>query len=114
MNTKLNQNPDWPKLARQANWSVAKLAKLCRVSSRTLERHFMNSMKMSPKAWMADERQKEAMELLRDGSSIKETAWSLGYKHAQHFSREFKHYWGFCPTTQAASGAHLKQIRPRA
>jgi transcriptional regulator GlxA family with amidase domain len=44
MNTKLNHVQDWLKLAKQANWSVSKLAKLCQVSTNTLRRHFLASM----------------------------------------------------------------------
>jgi AraC-like DNA-binding protein len=97
MNTKLNHNPDWPKLAKQANWSVTKLASFCKVSPRTLERHFRRSTGKSPKEWLAEQRQRQALELLRDGSSVKETASLLGYSHAHHFSREFKERWGYSP-----------------
>jgi AraC-like DNA-binding protein len=42
-----------------------------------------------------------AVELLRDGSSVKETAAILGYEHATHFSREFKKRWGHSPSAEA-------------
>jgi transcriptional regulator GlxA family with amidase domain len=105
MNTKLNHNPDWSKLASEANWSVAKLAKQCGVSVRTLERHFLKEMGTNPKHWLAEQRQKQAMELLRDGSTVKETASQLGYRYPNHFSREYKGYWGHCPQK-----ANLSQI----
>ena len=35
--------------------------------------------------------------MLRDGSSVKETAAQLGYKYPHHFSRAFKKQHGFCP-----------------
>jgi AraC family transcriptional regulator, transcriptional activator for feuABC-ybbA operon len=98
MNSKLNHNPNWLDLAKQANWSVAKMAALCNVSTRAIELHFLKTTDKSPKAWLIEQRQRQAVELLRGGSSVKETAAQLGYGYAHHFSREFKKYWGHCPT----------------
>jgi transcriptional regulator GlxA family with amidase domain len=103
MNTRLKHTQNWQKLAQEANWSVSKTAKLCGVSVRTLERHFFVEMGKTPKTWLVEQRQKQAMELLRNGCSVKETASQLGYQYAQHFSREFKWYWGRSPTGQMAS-----------
>jgi AraC family transcriptional activator of pyochelin receptor len=97
VNTLLNHSPDWPNLAKQANWSVTKLAKLCKVSSRTLERHFIKLMNKTPKEWMVEHRRMRALELLRDGSSVKETASQLGYRYVNNLSREFKNHWGTSP-----------------
>jgi transcriptional regulator GlxA family with amidase domain len=96
MNTKLNHVQDWLKLAKQANWSVSKLAKLCQVSTNTLRRHFLASMGKPPRFWLAEERQRQAVELLRAGSSsIKETATRMGYKQQTNFTRKFKEHWVF-------------------
>jgi AraC-like DNA-binding protein len=77
------------------------LAKQCDVSVRTLERYFHEKVGMCPHAWLFDQRQRSAIELLRDGNSVKETAVILDYKHATHFSREFKKRWGHPPSTRA-------------
>jgi AraC family transcriptional activator FtrA len=98
MNHKLNQIQDWQARARQTEWSVAELAKRCNVSVRTLERHFVKEMGKSPKTWMMEQRQQQAAEPLQAGSSVKETASNLGYKHSTHLSRDFKEHWGICPT----------------
>ena len=103
MNSRLNHVQDWLSLAKQVNWSVSRLAKQCGVSVRALERHFLRSMKKSPKAWLREQRQKLATELLRDGCSVKETAAALGYKHPTHFSREFRKRWGYTPVAKQAS-----------
>jgi transcriptional regulator GlxA family with amidase domain len=99
-NSRLNNIQDWTELAQQANWSASVLAKKCGVSVRTLERYFLKQMGKNPKAWLAEQRQHHAIELLHDGSSVKETAACLGYKHSTHFSREFKEHWGHCPTAK--------------
>jgi transcriptional regulator GlxA family with amidase domain len=97
MNTKLNHVRDWPMLAKQANWSVTRLTKLCCVSRRTLHRHFLKHLGLAPKDWLAEQRQQLAKELLQDGASVKETAAKLGYEHAETFSRNFKKRYGPCP-----------------
>lgn len=98
MNTKMQYVENWLELAEKANWSVSALAKSCGVSPRTLERHFRIKMKISPKSWLAEERQKRALVFLNCGYSVKETALQLGYRHPHHFSRGFKRRWNCSPT----------------
>jgi len=98
MNTRLNQVHNWVELANHANWSASALACECNVSLRTLQRYFRSRMGKNPKAWLFEQRQKQAAGLLRNGIAIKEVANHLGYAHATQFSREFKKYWGQSPT----------------
>ena len=98
MSNHLNQIQNWHELAKQANWSVSALAKLCSVSTRTLERHFIKQIGQNPKVWLAKHRQHLALELRRDALRIKEIAGRLGYAHPNQFSREFKKRWGYSPT----------------
>ena len=100
-NSRLKRIQNWPELAQQANWSVAALAKLCGVSANTLRRYFLHQARKAPGAWLAEQRQHQAVELLRDGSSIKETASCLGYKQQTNFTRKFKEFWGVCPSLQS-------------
>ena len=71
MNSKLNHIQNWPELAQEAEWSAAKLAKKCGVSMRKLERHFLKIMGKSPKAWLTEQRQHQADEMLRQGLPVK-------------------------------------------
>jgi len=101
MNTsRLKDIQNWPELARQAKWSAAALAKKCGVSVRTLHRHFLKNMGKNTKTWLAEQRQHNALELLCDGSSIKETAACLGYKQQTNFTRQYKCKTGACPSLQ--------------
>jgi transcriptional regulator GlxA family with amidase domain len=100
MNTKLNHIENWPELAQQVNWSVSVLAKHCGVSERTLRRHFLKQIGKCPREWLAAQRQRNALELLRDGSSVKETASCMGYKQPSNFSRHYKSLTGVCPSAQ--------------
>jgi transcriptional regulator GlxA family with amidase domain len=87
MNTKLNYVQDWQELTRQAQWSVTRLAKLSGVTERTLHRYFIKHMGQMPKDWLAEQRQKLALELLRNGLSVKEMSAQLGYEHSQTFNQ---------------------------
>jgi len=97
MNTKLNHSQNWTELSKQANWSVKRLAQLSGVTRRTLLRHFLKHMGQTTKDWLTDQRQKLALKLLRDGSSVKEIATQLGYGCSETFSRDFKKWHGHCP-----------------
>jgi len=97
VNHKLQHIQNWPELARQANWSVARLAKLSGITRRTLHRHFIKKRGQTPKSWLEEQGQKLAIELLRDGFSVKETAAQLGYACSETFSRNFKRRCGKCP-----------------
>ncbi len=94
----LNLPHDWPQLAHQAGYSVATLAKACAVSTRTLERFFLTAFADTPRRWLKRLRMQHAIELLRDGSNISETAFRLGYEDPSHFSREFKSHYGLAPS----------------
>jgi transcriptional regulator GlxA family with amidase domain len=88
---------NWPERAQAAKWCAATLAKDCGLSLRTLERHFLKEMGKHPKAWLSEQRQQRAFELIQDGSSVKKAAALLEYKHQTHFSRDYKEHWGIQP-----------------
>jgi AraC-like DNA-binding protein len=90
MNSKLNHVQDWSKLASEAHWSAGALAKICGVSVRTLERHFLKQMGKSPKACLVEQRHCQATKLLREGLSVKEAANVLHYKHPSHLTNDLR------------------------
>jgi AraC family transcriptional activator FtrA len=110
MNPRLSHIQNWPDLARQAKWSASALANKCGVSMRTLHRHFLKHLGKNTKTWLAENRQRNAMDLLREGSSIKETAACLGYKQPNNFSRKYKSNTGMCPSMQLPSNAACPQM----
>jgi transcriptional regulator GlxA family with amidase domain len=89
MNSNLNYVQNWTELAQHAKWSTSALAKQCSVSVRTLERYFHAKFDKCPRTWIAEQREQRAIELLRKGYTVKETAVSLGYQHPTNFSRKF-------------------------
>ena len=98
MSSRLQHIKNWHELAQQAKWTVSALAQICRVSERTLRSHFLAKMGRSPKVWLAEQRQSEALALLDHGASIKEVAATLGYNQQTNFTRKFKRKWGICPS----------------
>jgi AraC-like DNA-binding protein len=98
MNSKLQYVEDWVELASKTKWSAEALAKKCGVSERTLRRHFLKETGANLRIWLAERRQQHALKLLQNGSSVKETAASLGYKQPANFSRKYKSHWGNNPS----------------
>jgi transcriptional regulator GlxA family with amidase domain len=103
MNSKLSRAHNWPEVARKANWSASVLAIQFGVSLRTMHRYFVKKTGKNTKTWLAEQRQQDANELLRAGSSVKKTAIVLGYNQPNNFSRNYKKYWGVCPSQQFSS-----------
>jgi AraC-like DNA-binding protein len=109
-NRTLRRIQDWMPLARQSGWSVVGLAALCEVSPRTLQRHFLDTCRQTPEAYLADLRWRLALELLREGDSVKHTAAELGYRQASTFSREFKKRFGCSPAFFNHSLAPIQRV----
>jgi AraC family transcriptional activator FtrA len=105
MRTKLKNIENWDELAEQAKWSASILAKKCGVSVRTLHRHFRKTTGESTKTLLEEKRQKNAIKLLENGFSIKETAAFLGYKQPNNFTRYYKSQTGISPSQQSRANS---------
>lgn len=97
MNRRLISVEEWARLASESRYAVKSLAGLTGMSVRQLERVTRNSFGQSPHAWLRAQRLQRAVELLRDGTSAKDTAGLLGYRTAAHFSHDFKKQYGNPP-----------------
>jgi AraC-like DNA-binding protein len=106
---KLHHALNWLDLAREANWSVTKMAKQCGISTQTLHRYFVENLGESTKCWVDEQRLCLAVELLCECYSIKETAYRLGYEHQSSFTRAFKKRWGICPSA-CAEGSNCPKL----
>jgi AraC-like DNA-binding protein len=89
---------DWRSLAARSDYRPARLAELCQLSLRHLERKLKLNTGTTPRRWLKQERLRRALDLLRDSQSAKEVAHGLGYRQCSQFSREFKLGFGFTPT----------------
>ena len=88
----------WRDLAFKCQFKASRLAALCGVSIRTLQRHFALNADVTVTVWLQSVRLDEAYTRLRAGSRVKEVAYDLGYTQLSHFSREFKKVHGIAPT----------------
>ena len=98
MRSRLDRIQDWSELARQARFNARRLAAVCRVSLRQLERYYNESVGQTPQGWLNEARFREAKRLLLKGLSVKEVSFELGFKQASHFSRSFKQRTGRPPS----------------
>ena len=90
-------------LAPRAGYRAGNLASLCKVSLRQLERYFRSDFDRSPGQWLRERRIHTACHLLDHARSVKEVAYSLGFGSVSHFSTQFKHATGLCPSNYASA-----------
>jgi len=88
----------WEKIAVEAGYKPVKMAELCSVSLRTVQRHFQKHYALSVKDWVRSVRMEEAKRQILAGNSIKCVAIDLGFKQTSHFSRVFKTSFGVAPS----------------
>ena len=87
----------WEVLAIRAKYSPRRLAALCQVSQRTIQRHFKANYNLTVCEWLNHLRLQRAHRRLLAGDRIKEVAFELGFKQLSHFSRVFKTRFGYPP-----------------
>ena len=100
MNSRLDRIKNWAELAHTASYCGTTLAKKVGVSLRQLERFILEAKGKCPRQWLLGLRIERALELIREGSTVKEAADKLGYKQRSHFSSDFKKHYGFAPSRQ--------------
>ena len=101
MSSRLDQirTEQWEAKASAAGFHPLQLARLCQVSLRQLERHFLSAYQLTPKVWLAQYRLHEGHRLVLEGLlSVKAIAFQLNFKHPSSFSRAFKKFYGVSPT----------------
>ena len=95
--SRLDRIAEWTPLALEACYNAKRMAVLCGVSQRQLERFWKSAHGQTPQAWLDELRMRKAQELLAAGFTVKETAFSLGFKQSSHFCRKFKIQTGVTP-----------------
>jgi AraC-like DNA-binding protein len=97
MNARFLRIPNWEALARQADFEPGKMAALCLISLRQLERHFAVIFHTTPREWARNVQFRLALELLGRGYSTKAIAAELKFGSESHFCHEFKKLYGVSP-----------------
>jgi transcriptional regulator GlxA family with amidase domain len=108
MSRQLMEITDWPERAAAAQWCVNSLAVACCVSLPQLERHFQQTWRKSPRAWLQAERMRRACELLERRERIKDIAGVLYYWHPRNFSRAFTKHFGYSPHEHLPQKSRVK------
>ncbi len=84
-------------LANQSNYQPVKMARLCQISLRHLERTFKIESGCTPREWLKMQRLNNALLMLRKAQSVKQVAYALAYPQIPQFCREFKTRFGITP-----------------
>ena len=100
---------DWEQVARRAEFRPARMASLCSMSERHLQRIFKRHLHQTPSQWLRELQCRLAKQLIAQGYSSKAAAAELNFATDAHFCREFKKVFGMPPQTFAPShGISLK------
>src|SRR5437016_1487289 len=75
----------WEKLAREAEFEPGKMAVLCLISLRQLERFFAEHFHKTPEKWIAELKCCLAQHLVAQGYSTKAAAAELKFASGSHF-----------------------------
>jgi AraC-like DNA-binding protein len=103
------QSQDWERVAKQAEFRPAKMATLCAMSERHLQRIFKKHLKRTPSQWLRELQCRLAKQLISQGYSSKAAAAEMNFATESHFCREFKKVFGTPPQTFApAHGIGLR------
>ena len=92
---------DWEKLAREAQFKPGKMAALCSLSDRQLQRLFRENAHTTPGQWLRQLQCRLSKDLINKGYSNKAVAEELQFANASHFCREFKKQFGVSPQSFA-------------
>jgi AraC-like DNA-binding protein len=83
--------------------SVEKLAKMVHMSRRSFYNKFKEVMHLSPLQYAKSIKLYKAQILIKEGKSVSEAGYSVGYNSPAQFSREYKRYFGFAPSETLAN-----------
>src|SRR5216683_784157 len=97
MSGRLLRVEKWEVLARQAEFQPVKMAALCSISLRQLERFFALRFGQTPGEWSRELKCRQALKLITEGYSNKAVVAELKFAGASHFCHEFKRVYGAAP-----------------
>lgn len=112
MNLSLLTMQGWEQLAREAEYNPARMASLCSISERQLQRLFKQHVQRTPSRWLRELQCRLAKDLIAQGYSTKAAAAELKFANGSHFCREFKKVFGTSPQTFAPTHVDSSTTQP--
>jgi len=94
---RVQQSVNLIELAFQSEYKVGQLSKMLGLTTRHMERMFYDSLGVSPKYWLRQQRMVRARYLIREGFPLKHISVYLGFKRYSHFISEVKTFYGMSP-----------------
>jgi AraC-like DNA-binding protein len=94
---RVQQSVNLIELAFQSEYKVSQLSKVLGLTPRHMERMFYDSLGVSPKYWLRQQRMVRARYLIREGFPLKHISVYLGFKRYSHFISEVKTFYGMSP-----------------
>jgi AraC-like DNA-binding protein len=110
MRTGGQQDEQWEAVGRQADFNPAKMALLCAISDRHLQRIFRTHFKCTPGKWLRELQCRLARGLIAQGYSTKAAAAELKFSTEAHFCREFKKIYGTPPQSFAPNDSNYSRL----
>src|SRR6266852_2703848 len=107
MSGRLLRIEKWETLAREADFQPAKMAALCPVSLRQLERFFALRFGKTPGEWSRELKCRQALKLITKGYSNKAVVAELKFANGSHFCHEFKRVYGASPQSFNSGGQNV-------
>jgi AraC family L-rhamnose operon regulatory protein RhaS len=95
------------------HYNIPGLAKTCQIGETLYRRLFKEITGFTPTDYIHFSRIVKAITLLRQGHSITDTAFDLGYSSSQHFSRTFTKWTGGSPSSYKRQTEQDKQVISR-
>ena len=89
------------------NLTITTIAKAANVSVNTLERHFRDTLRITPTEFIKRKRLSMAAELLKAGYSVLEAGLESGFCDSSHFILLFRKNFGITPFK------YQKQFKPK-
>jgi len=97
MSGRLLRIEQWETLARQADFQPAKMAALCSISLRQLERFFALRFGQTPGEWNRAMKCRRALKLIIEGYSNKAVVAEMKFASEPHLCHQFKQVYGASP-----------------
>jgi len=107
MSGRLLRIEKWEALARQVDFHPAKMAALCSISLRQLERFFALRFGKTPGEWSRELKCRQALKLITEGYSNKAVVAELKFASGSHFCHEFKKIYGISPQSFSCGGQNV-------